>query len=236
MGVVRRFAVAGLDEAARRNRGRAGWRPGRWTRPGRKGRAATAGVKRQYLGCAGRVANGISTVHLSYVRQGTGHALIGARQWIPREQVSDPVTALATGLPPGLGFRTKGQLAIDLRRRVRRRGRVRFRLRGRGLRQQHGAAGVPRARGQAYVLRVASSFMLTLAAGTRLTCAQAVKRLLRDKRPWEVRSAGQAQGPAVVRLGLDRHRLTPALPAGPPAPEDRQARLPLLPRARGASR
>ena len=25
-------------------------------------------MKRQYMGCAGRVANGINTVHLSYVR------------------------------------------------------------------------------------------------------------------------------------------------------------------------
>jgi hypothetical protein len=32
------------------------------------------------------VANGITTVHLSYVRERTGHALIGARQWIPAEQ------------------------------------------------------------------------------------------------------------------------------------------------------
>ena len=40
-------------------------------------------MKRQYMGCAGRVANGINTVHLSYVREKTGHALIGARQWIP---------------------------------------------------------------------------------------------------------------------------------------------------------
>jgi hypothetical protein len=27
----------------------------------------------------GKVVNGINTVHLSYVREGTGHALIGAR-------------------------------------------------------------------------------------------------------------------------------------------------------------
>ena len=40
-----------------------------------------------HLGCAGRVANGINTVHLSYVREKTGHALIGARQWIPAEQI-----------------------------------------------------------------------------------------------------------------------------------------------------
>jgi len=71
-------------------------------------------VKRQYMGCAGRVANGINTVHLSYVRQGTGHALTGARQWIPREQAADRARSLATGLPPGLRFRTKGQLATGI--------------------------------------------------------------------------------------------------------------------------
>jgi hypothetical protein len=42
----------------------------------------TAGVKRQDLGCVGKVANGINTVHLAYAREGTGHALIGAREWI----------------------------------------------------------------------------------------------------------------------------------------------------------
>jgi hypothetical protein len=43
----------------------------------------TAGVKRQYLGCVGKVANGINTVHLAYVREGTGHALIGGHGWPP---------------------------------------------------------------------------------------------------------------------------------------------------------
>jgi hypothetical protein len=46
------------------------------------------------------------------------------------------------------------------------------------------------ARGQAYVLRVPSNFSLTLAAGTKMTCAQAVTALLKHKRRWEVRSAG----------------------------------------------
>ena len=40
----------------------------------------TVGVKRHYLGCAGKVANGITTVHLAYARERTGHALIEARQ------------------------------------------------------------------------------------------------------------------------------------------------------------
>jgi SRSO17 transposase len=47
--------------------------------------AGTSGVKRQYMGCAGRVANGINTVHLSYVREKTGHALAGhASRFRPR--------------------------------------------------------------------------------------------------------------------------------------------------------
>ena len=83
MSVVRRFAAMGLDAAARR---RAGMVIGAIDETGQeKAGEATAGVKRQYMGCAGRVANGINTVHLSYVRDKTGHALIGGRQWIPRE-------------------------------------------------------------------------------------------------------------------------------------------------------
>jgi hypothetical protein len=41
------------------------------------------------------------------------------------------------------------------------------------------------------VLRVSSSFTLTLAAGIKMTCADAVKKLLKTKQAWEVRSAGK---------------------------------------------
>ena len=74
----------------------------------------TACAKRQYLGCAGKVANGINTVHLTYAREGTGHALIGAREWIAAGHIHDLVTSAAMGLPADLAFRTKGQLAIDI--------------------------------------------------------------------------------------------------------------------------
>src|ERR1035441_3435925 len=66
------------------------------------------------MGCAGGAANGIRTVHLAYVRERTGHALAGARQWIPREHIEDPVRSLVMGLPLDLEFRTRGQLAIDI--------------------------------------------------------------------------------------------------------------------------
>jgi SRSO17 transposase len=192
MGVVRRFAAAGLDQAARRGKRRRGLVIVAIDETGQeKAGGATAGVKRQYLGCAGRVANGINTVHLSYVRDKTGHALIGARQWIPREQIEDPVKSLLMGLPLNLEFRTKGQLAIDISKDAADDGiRPDFYCGD----EVYGTCTQLRehfeAEGQAYVLRVPSNFTLTLAAGTKLTCAEAVQALLKHKRRWEVRSAG----------------------------------------------
>src|SRR5215471_3227528 len=115
MAVVRAFAVAGLDEAARRAGRRGGLAVAAIDETSQvKQGTATAGVKRHYLGCVGKVANGITTVHLSYMRERTGHALIGARQWIPAEHIDDPVKSLVMGLPDDPVFRTKGQLAVDI--------------------------------------------------------------------------------------------------------------------------
>ena len=53
MGVVRRFAVAGLEQAARRGKRRRGLVIGAIDETGQeKAGEATCGVKRQYLGCA----------------------------------------------------------------------------------------------------------------------------------------------------------------------------------------
>jgi SRSO17 transposase len=77
-GQVRRFAATGLDQVAAHRRRRRGLRIAALDETGQaKQGTATCGVKRQYMGCAGRVANGINTVHLSYVRERSGHALIG---------------------------------------------------------------------------------------------------------------------------------------------------------------
>src|ERR1700741_835395 len=168
------MTVAALDETGQEKQG-----------------TGTAGVKRQYMGCAGRVANGINTVHLSYVREGTGHTLIGARQWIPAEHLADPVKSLLMGLPLDLAFRTKGQLAIDPSTDAAAGGiRPDFYCGD----EVYGSCTELRehfeATGQAYVLRVPSNFMIALAAGTKMTCAEAVQALLKHKRRWEVRSAG----------------------------------------------
>jgi SRSO17 transposase len=192
MSLVRRYAAAGLDAAARRSRRRR-MTVGALDETGQeKQGAATAGVKRQYMGCAGRVANGINTVHLSCVREKTGHALAGARQWIPAEDIRNPVKSLLTGLPPGLRFRTKGQLAIDVLTDAYADGLVFDFVCGDEV---YGSCTDLREyledRGQGYVLRVASNFTVTLAGGAKMSCADAVKKLLKGKRGWEVRSAGQ---------------------------------------------
>ena len=192
MSQVRKYAAAGLDEAARRSRRRR-MTVGALDETGQEKRGTgTAGVKRQYMGCAGRVANGINTVHLSYVREKTGHALIGARQWIPAEDIADPVKSLVTALPLNLRFRTKGQLGIDVLDDAYADGLSFDFACGDEV---YGSCTELREfledRGQAYVLRVASSFVFALAPGTRVTCAEAVKKLLKGKKGWEVRSAGQ---------------------------------------------
>ena len=227
MSVVRRFAVTGLEQARRRRR--RGMTVGAVDETGQeKAGAATAGVKRQYMGCAGRVANWINTVHLSYVREGAGHALIGARQWIPREHIADPVTSLVTGLPPDLAFRTKGQLAIDIFTSAYADG-IRFDFACGD--EVYGACTQLREffqeQGQAYVLRVASNFMITLPSGTRLTCKEAAKRLARDERRWEVRSAGKRSKGERWYARAWIATASPS-PAGPTPPEDRRAGLPLL--------
>src|SRR5207247_252412 len=130
------------------------------------------------VGGAGKRANGINTVPLSYVREGTGHALIGAREWIPAGHIGDPATSAVMGLPEDLVFRTKGQLAIDILAEAVADGvRLDFVCgdevygsctRLREYLEDHD---------QAYVLRVPSSFRLVLAGGITLTCQQAAARL-----------------------------------------------------------
>lgn len=191
MSGVRRFVVAGLDTVAARRR-RRGLRIAALDETGQqKAGTATCGVKRQYMGCAGRLANGINTVYLAYVRERVGHALIAARQWIPAEHLTDPDTPAGMGIAHGQVFRTKGQLAIDICTDAYADGVVFDFACGDEV---YGTCTQLREffedRQQAYVLRVASTFMLTLNPETRMTCAKAIALLANDERRWQIRSAG----------------------------------------------
>src|SRR5450631_2226628 len=190
MSQVRRYAAAGLDAAARRSRRRR-MTVGALDETGQeKQGSSTAGVKRQYMGCAGRVANGINTVHLSYVREHRGHGLIGFRQWIPREHLDDPAVRERMGLPDELAFATKGELAVQILTDACADGMVTDFVCGDEV---YGSCPVLRCyleeHAQGYVPRVAKTFLLSL-GGRRLSCADVVTTCLRARRRWTLASAG----------------------------------------------
>jgi len=74
---------------------------------------STCGVKRQYVGCAGRVSNAVNVVYatLATVR---GHALVGARPYLPREWADDPGRRARAAVPDHVVFKTKPALAVDI--------------------------------------------------------------------------------------------------------------------------
>jgi hypothetical protein len=104
------------------------------------------------------------------------------------------VKSLVMGLPMDLRFRTKGQLAIDILTGAY----------GDGLAfdfvcgdKVHGSCTdlrqFPEEQGQAHVLRVASDFVLALAPGIAVACAEAVKKLV------SASGAGRSAPPAAGR-------------------------------------
>jgi len=70
----------------------------------------SAGVKRQYSGTAGRVANCQVGVFVAYASR-RGHVLLDRRLYLPKEWTDDPERCAAAGIPPTVGFATKPQLA-----------------------------------------------------------------------------------------------------------------------------
>ncbi|MET8982273.1 IS701 family transposase [Streptomyces sp. NPDC004539] len=74
---------------------------------------ATVGVQRQYTGTAGRIENAQIAVYLVYsaVR---GHAAIDRALYVPRSWTEDPDRCRSAGIPAGLTFATKPQLAAQM--------------------------------------------------------------------------------------------------------------------------
>jgi SRSO17 transposase len=73
----------------------------------------TAGVKRQYVGCAGRVSNAVNVVYAT-LATARGHALVGARPYLPREWAEDAEHRSRAKVPDDVAFKTKPQLAVDI--------------------------------------------------------------------------------------------------------------------------
>jgi SRSO17 transposase len=89
-------AVAILDESGQEKKG-----------------SATVGVKRQYVGCAGRVSGAINVVYCSFAVK-AGHALVGARPYLPREWATDPDRRARARVPQEVVFATKPELGRQI--------------------------------------------------------------------------------------------------------------------------
>jgi SRSO17 transposase len=72
--------------------------------------ARSAGVQRQYLGTAGRVENCQLGVFCAYV-MGMGRALVDRELYLPRSWTDDRDRCREAGVPGGVKFATKPELA-----------------------------------------------------------------------------------------------------------------------------
>jgi SRSO17 transposase len=72
----------------------------------------TPGVQRQYLGCVGKVDNGIVTVHVG-VAKGRFQAVLDADLYLPKAWNADRQRCQAAGIPDDVRYRPKWRIALD---------------------------------------------------------------------------------------------------------------------------
>jgi SRSO17 transposase len=72
----------------------------------------TPGVQRQYLGCVGKLANGIVTVHLG-VCKGRYKTLFDAALFLSQEWAADKDRRAEAGIPVDLVYRPKWRIALE---------------------------------------------------------------------------------------------------------------------------
>ncbi len=73
----------------------------------------TPGVQRQYLGCVGKVGNGIVTVHLA-VAKGKFKALLDSELYLPESWDQDRQRCRAADIPDRVRYRPKWQIGLEL--------------------------------------------------------------------------------------------------------------------------
>lgn len=78
----------------------------------RKWGGETPGVQRQYLGCLGKIDNGIVTVHVG-VAKGCFHALLDADLYLPKAWAADRPRCRAAAIPDDVRYRPKWRIALD---------------------------------------------------------------------------------------------------------------------------
>jgi SRSO17 transposase len=182
MRTVRDFAVAGLaapdgltvlvlDESGQVKQG-----------------TRTAGVKPQYVGCLGRVANAINFVNATY-STARGHTLISSRLWVPEEQLADAYVRDQMGIPDHLQPATKPQLGARMLAEMLDAGiEIPWLAADEVYGQDPGLRELCEERGTGYVLGVPCSFRVTLPSGARIRADKALAKV--PRRAWTTTSCG----------------------------------------------
>lgn len=178
----------------------------------------TPGVQRQYLGCLGKIDNGIVTVHVG-VAKGRFQALLDADLYLPKSWNADRQRCREAGIPDDIRYRPKWRIAV---------GQL-LRLSGNGITfdwlvfdEGYGAA-VPLLKvlslaGQRFVAEVPVNFAVALVpsgptqrADQRLSAAQAQSgRRYRLAHRTVADSVWRATS-AVIWVGSREHRLIVAI-------------------------
>jgi SRSO17 transposase len=166
------FAVAVFDESGQEKKG-----------------TQTATVKRQYVGCAGKVTNAINIVYCTYATP-RGHAIIAATPYAPKEWLDDPQRRQAAGIDDSVTFKTKPELALAQLRALHAAGVAPPWVTGDEVYGRDGALReFCEANGIGYALEVACSFQAQLLPGGKKQRADhAVAQLCPES--WNHRSAG----------------------------------------------
>ena len=172
---------------------------------------STAGVKRQYVGCAGRVSNAVNVVYATLATS-RGHAQVGARPYLPREWAEDDVRRACAAVPTSVVFKTKPALAMDLLTDLQTAGLLPPWATGDEVYGRDSALrGFCEQCGVGYVFGVPCSFTVVLTSGRRVRADQALK--LVPPKAWNRASCGagskgdRTYGWAWIATASDRHHL-----------------------------
>lgn len=161
----------------------------------------TPGVQRQYLGCVGKVDNGIVTVHTAVTR-GHFRALLDADLYVPESWDEDRDRCARAGIPEEVVYRPKWRIALEQYARLTANGVVFDWLTfDEGYGSKPGFVSALARAGQKFAGEVPKNFASDAAGGSRRADvvlpewkAKAGKRyrLKRETRPAQVwRAAGQ---------------------------------------------
>lgn len=164
-------AVAVLDESGQEKKG-----------------TATVGVKRQYVGCAGRVSNAINVVYRSYATP-AGHALVGARPYLPKEWAGDVERRQAARVPEGVDFATKPEPGRRILADLHAEGRLPPWVTGDEVYgRDPGLRAWLEERDTGYVLAIPRSMRITLTPGTVIRADATLKMIKPGS--WTIDSCG----------------------------------------------